>query len=101
MGHKAKTSRSVRDAKQRNGAVTYRPNGSKDIQRHHAHLLDGDAALFAMDGEPDAWALICSAHLIAECCAKKLILKADNQQAAYVTKLSRLLCKRRSVYVHA
>ena len=33
-----------------------------------------------MDGEPDAWALIGSAHLIAECCAKKLLLTAGRSR---------------------
>ncbi len=101
MGHKANTSRPVRNAKQCNGEVTYRPNGGKHIQGHHAHLFDGDAAQLAMDGEPDAWALISCAHLIAKCCAEKLILKADDQQAAHVIKLRRLLRNRRSMYVHA
>ena len=39
-----------------------------------------------MDREPDAWALICSAHLIAECCTEKLVLKADDRQAAQAEK---------------
>ena len=96
LGHKAKTSRSVQDAKQCIGAVTYRPNGGKHIQGHHAHLLDGDTALFAMDGEPDAWALISSADLIAECCAEELILTAVDRQVAHVTKLRRLLLERKA-----